>query len=102
MQTEHSTSPSIGKPSALFDPELPSATDVMAAICCVATQYALNPSVDLAKLALGLANNLSAPEYAKSRYIEEVAKKLMMQWDSVLEEFQIIEASVLSQHHSVQ
>lgn len=102
MQAEHSTVPNFIEHSALFDPELPTATDVMAAICCVATQYALNPSMDLAKLALGLANNLSAPEYAQTRYIEEVAKKLMMQWDSVLAGFQAIEASVMPQHYSVQ
>jgi hypothetical protein len=102
MQTEKITLPNISESSALFDPELPTATDVMSAICCVATQYALNPSVDLARLALRLANNLSAPEYAQSRYIEEVAKKLIMQWDSVLEAFQVIEASVMPQHYSVQ
>lgn len=102
MQTENSTAQGFNECSALFDPELPTATDVMAAICCVATQYALNPSMDLAKLALGLANNLSAPEYAQTRYIEEVAKKLMMQWDSVLEEYKVIEASVMPQHYLVQ
>lgn len=102
MHAAHSTEQNFKNHSALFDPELPTATDVMAAICCVATQYALNPSMELAKLALVLANNLSAPEYAKTRYIEEVARKLMMQWDSVLEEYKVIEASVMPQHYFVQ
>lgn len=62
--------------SALFDPDLPTAGDVMVAICCVTTRYALNPSLDLAKLALRLAGNLNAPEVVKSEYLEEVAKKV--------------------------
>jgi hypothetical protein len=88
--------------SAMYDPDLPTTSDVMAAICCVATQYAINPSMDLAKLALSLANNLSAPEYATTSYLKEVAKKLAKQWESVLAEYQIIEASILPQHALLQ
>lgn len=88
--------------SALFDPDLPTAGDVMVAICCVTTRYALNPSLDLAKLALRLAGNLNAPEVVKSEYLEEVAKKLVTQWDSVLTEYQLIEASVMPQHDLLQ
>ena len=39
----------VGHHSKLFDPELPTAKEVMAAMCCVATQYALNPTLDMAK-----------------------------------------------------
>ena len=88
--------------SALFDPELPTAKDVLMAISCVATQYALNPSLDLAKVALNLANNLNAPEYAEAKSIEEVAKRLRQQWDSVVEEYQTIEASIMPQHGLLQ
>lgn len=88
--------------SALFDPDLPTANDVMAAICCVTTRYALNPSVDLAKLALRLAGNLSAPEVTKTEHLAEIAKTLIAQWDSVLTEYQLIEASVMPQHDSLQ
>ncbi len=102
MQRENTSVTNLTAPSALFDPELPTAMDVMMALSCVATQYALNPSADLAKLALGLAKNLSAPEYAETRYIAEVAKKLMMQWSSVVAEFQLVEAIKLPQHNVLQ
>jgi hypothetical protein len=102
MQSEQSSVTNLTAQSALFDPELPTATDVMLALSSVATQYALNPSADLAKLALGLAKNLSAPEYAETRYIAEVAKKLIMQWSSVVAEFQLIEAGLLPQHNVLQ
>ena len=88
--------------SSLFDPELPTASDVMVAICCVTTRYALNPSIDLAKLALRLAGNLSAPEIAKSEHLEEVARNLVTQWGSVLTEYQLMEASIMPQHDLLQ
>lgn len=88
--------------SALFDPELPTAKDVLMAISCVATQYALNPSFDLAKAALNLANNLNAPEYAEAKSIEAVAKRLRLQWDCVVVEYQTIEASIMPQHGLLQ
>ncbi len=85
-----------------FDPDLPTARDVLMAISCVATQYALNPSLQLAKLALSLANNLHAPEYAEAEAVEEVAHRLTAQWDSVVEEYLLVEASVMPQHQLLQ
>lgn len=87
---------------AKYDPELPTAKDVLLAISCVATQYAMNPSLDLAKTALNLASNLNAPEYAEAEVIEEVARRLTMQWDSVVEEYLIVEASVMPQQALLQ
>ncbi len=74
------------KPSALYDPDLPTASAVMASLCCVATQYASRPSIDLAHLASTLAYKLTAPEYAESQLITEVAKRLVYQWDQVVRE----------------
>lgn len=85
-----------------FDPDLPTARDVLMAISCVATQYALNPSLHLAKLALSLANNLQAPEYAEADTVEEVAHRLTAQWDSVVEEYLVVEASVMPPHQLLQ
>jgi len=73
--------------SALYDPDLPTASEVMASLCCVATQYAKEPSLDLATLASSLANTLTAPEYAETKLIVTVAKRLAHQWDSVLREY---------------
>jgi len=72
--------------SALYDPDLPTASEVMASLCCVATQYAKEPSLDLATLASSLACTLTAPEYAETKLIVAVAKRLVYQWDSVLRE----------------
>ncbi len=72
------------KPSALFDPELPSANAVMATLNCVAARYAMQPSLELAELASSLAYKLTAPEYTESKLIEEVAKSLVFQWDKVV------------------
>lgn len=85
-----------------FDPDLPTARDVLMAISCVATQYALNPSLRLAKLALSLASNLKAPEYAEADTVEEVAHRLTAQWDCVVEEYLVVEASVMQPHHLLQ
>ena len=74
--------------SALFDPDLPNANAVMASICCVATQYASHPSLDLAQLAASLAQKLTAPEYAESKLVAEVARRLMRQWADVIEDYQ--------------
>jgi hypothetical protein len=71
---------------AEFDPELPNASAVMASLCCVATQYASQPSLELAKLAASLAHKLTAPQYAESKLVVEVAKRLVRQWDEVLDE----------------
>jgi len=73
--------------SALYDPDLPTAGEVMASLCCVATQYAKEPSLDLATLASSLARTLTAPEYAETKLIVAVAKRLVYQWDSVLREY---------------
>ncbi len=85
-----------------YDPELPTAQDVLTAISCVATQYAMNPSLNLAKTALNLANNLNAPEYTDIASVKEVAQRLTMQWDCVVEEYLFIEASVMSQRTALQ
>ncbi len=69
---------------ALYDPDLPDANSVIASLCCVATQYASRPSTELAQLALDLAHKLTAPEYAESKLISEVAQQLVRQWHQVL------------------
>ncbi len=69
---------------AQYDPDLPDASAVMASLCCVATQYASHPSLELAKLAASLAHKLTAPQYAESKLVVEVAKRLVRQWDDVL------------------
>ncbi|CAG0992886.1 hypothetical protein MTYP_02379 [Methylophilaceae bacterium] len=71
-------------PEAKYDPDLPDASAVMASLCCVATQYASNPSMELARLAASLAHKLTAPQYAESKLVVEVAKRLVRQWDDVL------------------
>lgn len=72
------------EPEAQFDPELPTASAVIASLCCVAAQYANSPSLELARLALDLARKLTAPQYAESKLIVEVAQQLVRQWDQVL------------------
>lgn len=72
------------QPKTQYDPDLPDAKAVMASLCCVASQYASNPSRELAQLAASLAYKLSAPQYAESRLVEEVAKRLVRQWQQVL------------------
>ena len=71
-----------------YDPDLPNANAVMAAICCTSLQFAMNPSVDLAKLVAELAHKLAMPRYAESKLIVEVAKRLIRQWDTIVEEQQ--------------
>lgn len=102
MRSDNLDMQTISTQSALFDPELATASDVMMAVCCVATRYALNPSLELAMLALRLAGNLSAPEVAKDEKVAEVAEMLITQWNSVLIEHQRIEASVMPQHDLLQ
>ena len=89
-------------PSVLFDPDLPTAKDVMAAICCVATHYAMKPSLDLAKLAADLSLKLTAPEYADSQLIKEIAKRLSNQWDDIVIDHQALETQVLPAHQTLQ
>lgn len=81
--------------SALYDPELPDASSVMASLLCVATIYAGKPSLELAKLALSLAEKLTAPEYAESELICSVARRLHMQWGFVVNDYQQLQASVM-------
>lgn len=67
-----------------YDPDLPNASAVLASLCCVATQYANHPSMELARLAASLAHKLTAPQYAESKLVVEVAKRLVTQWEGVL------------------
>ncbi len=69
-----------------YDPDLPNASAVMAAICCVSSQYAVNPSTDLAILISDLTHKLATPQYAESKLIAEVAKRLAFQWDAIVDD----------------
>ena len=97
VQTNH-----VVKHSKLFDPELPTAKEVMAAMCCVATQYALNPTLEMAQSASSLAHKLTAPEYAETKLIVEIAKRLVFQWDEVLREHLYIETQIMPANNTVQ
>ena len=93
---------STSKHSVLFDPELPTAKEVMAAMCCVTTQYALNPTLEMAKSASSLAHKLTAPEYAETKLIVEIAKRMVLQWDEVLREHLYIETQLMPANNTVQ
>lgn len=93
---------SASKHSVLFDPELPTAKEVMAAMCCVTTQYALNPTLDMAKSASSLAHKLTAPEYAETKLIVEIARRMVLQWDEVLREHLYIETQLMPANNTVQ
>jgi hypothetical protein len=56
----------------------------MASLCCVATQYASRPSVELARRALHLAQKLAASPYVESEPIAEMAQRLVKQWNQLL------------------
>ncbi len=88
--------------SVLFDPDLPTAKEMLSAICCVATQYAIKPSHELAVLAWELSQKLTAPEYADTNLIKEIARRLVGQWHGVVQEHQELEAQVLPQHNTLQ
>jgi len=90
------------KASVLYDPELPTANDMMAAICCVATHYAMKPSLDLAMLVADLALKFTAPEYAESILIKDISKRLLNQWDKIVEEHRNSEAEFLPAHSTLQ
>ena len=83
------------KKSALYDPDLPTASAVLASLSCVATQYASEPSLGLATLASSLAQTLTAPEYAETKLISTVAKRLIYQWELVVRAHQQFEAQQL-------
>lgn len=89
-------------PSELFDPELPTAKELMAAICCVATQYALKPTHELAILANELANKLTAPEYAETKLIEDIAERLVKQWTRIVSEYGSDDSWMLETHGTLQ
>lgn len=74
--------------SHLFDPDLPTASAVLVSLSCVATRYAVNPSEDLALLGCGLAQTLTAPEYAESGLIQSAAKQLLKDWQALLQAHQ--------------
>ncbi len=90
------------KTSVLYDPELPTAKDIMAAICCVATHYAMKPSLDLAVLAADLALKFTAPEYAETILMKEISQRLLNQWDGIVSEYKNPEARVLPPHATLQ
>lgn len=69
---------------AIYDPDLPDANAVLASLCCVAARYAARPSTDLAELAASLSRKLTAPQYAESRLVSEVAQRLVKQWESIV------------------
>lgn len=69
---------------ATYDPELPDANAVLASLCCVAARYAARPSRDLAQLAASLSRKLTAPQYAESKLVSEVAQRLVRQWESIV------------------
>lgn len=85
----------IATTDARYDPDLPDASAVMASLCCVAAQYASNPSVELAQLAVDLSYKLTAPQYAESKLVIEVAKRLVKQWESILQDQSDVLASVM-------
>lgn len=89
-------------PSEFFDPELPTAKELMAAICCVATQYALKPTHELAILATELANKLTAPEYAETKLIEDIAERLVKQWTRIVSEYGSDDSWMLETHGTLQ
>lgn len=87
MKTNGSlTSKQVVNEQSEYDPDLPNANAVMAAICCVSSQYAVNPSTDLAILVSDLAHKLAAPQYAESKLITELAKRLVFQWDAIVDD----------------
>ena len=90
------------KTSVLYDPELPTAKDIMAAICCVATHYAMKPSLDLAILAAELALKFTAPEYEESVLIKDISKRLLNQWENIVAEYEDEAVQVLPAHATLQ
>jgi hypothetical protein len=73
----------MNRTDATYDPELPDANAVLASLCCVASRYATSPSPELAQLAANLSRKLTAPEYAESKLVVEVAQHLLRHWEGV-------------------
>ena len=71
---------------AIYDPDLPNANAVMAAICCVSVRYAANPSMALAILASDLSHQLMASEYAESQLVIDIAQHLATHWDAIVDQ----------------
>jgi hypothetical protein len=80
--------------SPLYDPEMPDASAVMASLLSVTTIYAGKPSLELAKLALSLAETLTAPEYAESDLICSVSRRIHLQWGFVVQDYERLQTSI--------
>ncbi len=74
--------------SDLYDPTMPDANSVMASLLCVTTTYANRPSLELAKLALNLAETFTAPEYAETALLCEVSKRVYRQWNNLVQAYE--------------
>lgn len=89
----------VGDECAAFDPDLPDAHAVMAAICCVSARFAANPSLALAVLASDLCFKLTAEAYAESPLISEIARHLVKQWDEIVNRYDAMQLAANSTHH---
>lgn len=89
----------VGEECAAFDPDLPNAHAVMAAICCVSGRFAANPSLELALLASDLSFKLTAEAYAESPLIADIARHLVRQWDDVVNRYDAMYVAANSTHH---
>lgn len=98
----HKQSAQINTHSMHFDPELPTAKEVLVAFSCVTTQFAIKPSLALAILARSLAYKLTAPEYADTPLIEDISKRLVSQWESVVREYKEVEMLMSASNGTLQ
>ena len=92
----------VGEERAMFDPDLPDAHAVMAAICCVSVRYAAKPSLALALLAADLSFKLTAEAYAESALIVDIARHLVRHWDDIVNGHQYVDSLQMaanSTHH---
>ena len=67
-----------------FDPDLPTASAVLASLCCVITQYAKNPNADLARLALELSRKLGSKPYYESTFVSAIGQRMEEEWSRKL------------------
>jgi hypothetical protein len=74
----------------------------LVAICSVASQYAVNPSLELAELASNLSRKLTALEYADSEHLSEIANRLVKQWDQVMQEYLYVQSQLMSPNTTLQ
>jgi len=56
----------------------------------------------LAILASDLANKLTAPEYADSKLIEDIAERLVQQWARIVSEYGTEDSWLLASHRTLQ